>query len=286
MTDDILPENPPLGKNRSPMWTMVTAGLFVACVAAGLVASHVTLARRLGEVQGELENLGARTNARISKVQRSAATSDLSMKSRLASVGESLSELTASRPPDVPKLVSRAKPSIVTVHCGDGLGSGFAVAVTPPAGYSTAVLTNYHVVEECTFEDGPKPSFTREGKTGTLRLHSWDEERDAALLFTREEVLDALPWATETGHPPQDGEFVIAIGSPFGLEGTTTTGVVSGIFPDIVQTDAAINPGNSGGPLLNRFGEVIGINTFGLRGAQNTNFAIRVEVVCQEILEC
>ena len=88
----------------------------------------------------------------------------------------------------------------------------------------------------------------------------------------------------------QIGEEVIAIGNPLGLEQTLTRGVVSGmnrILPiapmslmlPLIQTDAAINPGNSGGPLLDRCGNVIGINTAGVMGAENIGFAVPINVV-------
>ena len=87
----------------------------------------------------------------------------------------------------------------------------------------------------------------------------------------------------------QIGEEVIAIGNPLGLEQTLTRGVVSGmnrILPiapmslmlPLIQTDAAINPGNSGGPLLDRCGNVVGINTAGFMGAENIGFAVPINV--------
>lgn len=81
----------------------------------------------------------------------------------------------------------------------------------------------------------------------------------------------------------QVGEPVLAVGSPLGLQGTVTTGVVSSMRDDptgggfkVLQTDASINPGNSGGPLVNRQGEAIGIITFKIRGSENLNFAIPI----------
>ena len=95
------------------------------------------------------------------------------------------------------------------------------------------------------------------------------------------------------------GETVIAVGNPFGLSGTVTTGVVSALgrsvpskeagrtFTDFIQTDASINPGNSGGPLLNIEGRVIGINTMIYANAQGIGFAIpvdRAKKVIQDIV--
>jgi serine protease Do len=151
---------------------------------------------------------------------------------------------------------------------GDGsirersLGSG---VIVDAKGY---ILTNRHVVEKADrirvrFEDDP-PGVQHDAKViGT------DQETDLAVI--KVEVDKALP-AAKMGNSDgmQVGDWVLAIGSPFGQAGTVTAGIVSAKGRDIVpgrqfqtfiQTDAAINPGNSGGPLVNLNGEVIGINT-------------------------
>src|SRR5437660_3611860 len=142
------------------------------------------------------------------------------------------------------------------------LGSG---VIVDPKGY---ILTNRHVVEKADrirvrFEDDP-PGVQHDAKViGT------DQETDLAVI--KVEVDHPLP-AARMGNSDgmQVGDWVLAIGSPFGQAGTVTAGIVSAKGRDIVpgrqfqtfiQTDAAINPGNSGGPLVNLNGEVIGINT-------------------------
>jgi len=142
------------------------------------------------------------------------------------------------------------------------LGSG---VIVDPKGY---ILTNRHVVEKADrirvrFEDDP-PGVQHDAKViGT------DQETDLAVI--KVDVDRALP-AAKMGNSDgmQVGDWVLAIGSPFGQAGTVTAGIVSAKGRDIVpgkqfqtfiQTDAAINPGNSGGPLVNLNGEVIGINT-------------------------
>jgi len=151
---------------------------------------------------------------------------------------------------------------------GDGaireksLGSG---VIVDPKGY---ILTNRHVVEKADrirvrFEDDPP------GVQHDARVIGTDQETDLAVI--KVEVEHPLP-AARMGNSDgmQVGDWVLAIGSPFGQAGTVTAGIVSAKGRDIVpgrqfqtfiQTDAAINPGNSGGPLVNLNGEVIGINT-------------------------
>ena len=173
-------------------------------------------------------------------------------------------------------------PSVVTVLCGDSLGSGFVIDVdNPPEGYRRAVVTNHHVIESCTYADGPGVMVAKGNDTQDAELYSWDEQNDLALVF----VGTKLP-ALETAKSPQVGDPVVAIGSPYGLDGTVTTGVVSNIYEKYFQTDAAINPGNSGGPLLDRNGDVLGVTTFQLEDSQGTNFAVRMRVRCEELLQC
>src|SRR5450631_210919 len=141
----------------------------------------------------------------------------------------------------------------------EGQGSGF---ILDAAGH---VLTNYHVIEnarqvEVTLHNRKKYSAS---VVGTDRSH------DLAIIQIK--APDLAPMVLGDSRNLQVGQKVYAIGNPFGLAGTLTSGIVSSIrsvqepngvnIDEAIQTDAAINPGNSGGPLLNSHGEVIGINT-------------------------
>lgn len=154
-------------------------------------------------------------------------------------------------------------------------GTGFVVS---PDGF---ILTNYHVVElagevAITFRDGTK----REGS-----VVGFEKETDLALVKARlpEGVkLRAASFMDLDG--VEVGDLVVAIGNPFGLAQSVTTGVVSslrrqGPYIDFLQTDAALNPGNSGGPLLLSNGRVIGVNTMIFAAGQNLGFAIPSDVV-------
>jgi len=154
------------------------------------------------------------------------------------------------------------------------LGSGFIISAD---GY---ILTNNHVV------DGADEIGVRlaDGRTFTGEVKGLDSKLDLALIKI-DTGKEKLPVA-QLGDSDilRVGEWVIAIGNPFGLEQTVTVGIVSakgrvigaGPYDDFIQTDASINPGNSGGPLFNAKGEVIGINTAIVRGGQGIGFATPV----------
>jgi serine protease Do len=155
------------------------------------------------------------------------------------------------------------------------LGSGFVISRD---GY---IVTNAHVVEDV---ESIKVIFA-DGKELDAEIIGRDAKTDIALIRVKsDKPLFALPLGNSDTVRP--GEWVLAIGNPFGLEHTVTAGIVSakhrvigqGSYDDYIQTDAAINPGNSGGPLLNLSGEVIGINT-AIRPAANTiGFAVPVNM--------
>jgi serine protease Do len=136
-------------------------------------------------------------------------------------------------------------------------GSGFVLNAD---GY---IVTNNHVVENAT-EIQVKLA---DGRELPAKVVGRDAKTDLALLKVAATGLPVLPLGDSTAL--QVGEPVMAIGNPFGLEQTVTTGIVSatgrvigsGPYDDFIQTDASINPGNSGGPLINARGEVVGINT-------------------------
>ncbi|MEW6352005.1 MAG: DegQ family serine endoprotease [Thermodesulfobacteriota bacterium] len=143
-------------------------------------------------------------------------------------------------------------------HKMQGMGSGFIVS------QDGKVVTNYHVVK-----DADEVTVTLADKrTFKAKVIGSDKESDIAVLQIK---ADNLPTAQfGDSDKLRVGDIVLAIGNPFGLSGTVTSGIVSakgrsnvGIldYEDFIQTDAAINPGNSGGPLVNMHGEVVGINT-------------------------
>ena len=166
----------------------------------------------------------------------------------------------------------------------EGLGSGFVIN---ESGY---IVTNNHVVEQAT-EVRVK---LRSGKEYVAIVLGADPKTDLALL--RIECSEPLtPAPLGDSEELRIGEWVIAIGNPFGLDQTVTAGIVSAkgrkeVMPgpdfryaNFIQTDASINPGNSGGPLFNMRGEVVGINAAIVAAGQGVGFAIPVNMAKQLI---
>ncbi len=172
-------------------------------------------------------------------------------------------------------------------YTSQSLGSGFVWSS------DGIIVTNNHVVEGASrisvnFNDGTKLS---------AKLIGVDPDSDLAVLRVEGKKLAAAPIGTSGDL--MIGETVVAVGNPFGLSGTVTTGVLSALgrsvpsetqgrtYTDFLQTDASINPGNSGGPLLNIEGKVIGINVAIYQNAQGIGFAIpvdRARKVIQDLL--
>ncbi|HEX5999222.1 MAG TPA: trypsin-like peptidase domain-containing protein [Hyphomicrobiaceae bacterium] len=177
-------------------------------------------------------------------------------------------------------VVEKVSPSVVHVRVRgnragqQGSGSGTIIA---PDGL---VLTNNHVIDGVAAIE----LALNDGRHMPARILGRDPDTDIAVL--RAETADRLP-AARIGNSKKvrQGQVAIAIGNPFGFESTVTAGIVSAVgrslraqngrlISDVIQTDAALNPGNSGGPLVNSRGEVIGVNTAVIMGAQGICFSV------------
>jgi serine protease Do len=157
-----------------------------------------------------------------------------------------------------------------------GTGSG---VIFKADGY---ILTNYHVV------DGADQVLVTLSNAQEYQAHFIGRDPKTDLAVLRIQAPEALPVAPlGDSDAVQVGDWVVAIGNPFGLDHTVTAGIVSakgrvigaGPYDDFMQTDASINPGNSGGPLLNMRGEVVGINTAIVPNGQGIGFAIPINTV-------
>ncbi|HEX8049775.1 S1C family serine protease [Rhizobium sp.] len=183
-------------------------------------------------------------------------------------------------------MVGPAVSRIERVGGKGGHGSGFAIS---PDGL---IVTNNHVVDDAKLVRITTP----DGSVTEGRVLGRDVDTDIALIRANSGV---GAWARlGDSRRLRRGHIAIAIGNPFGFEWTVTAGIVSALgrsmrsasgrlMDDVIQTDAALNPGNSGGPLVSSAGEVIGVNTAVIQGAQSIAFAVAsntANVVVSEIL--
>ena len=181
----------------------------------------------------------------------------------------------------LPELVKRIKPSAVAIETFDSKdntlsrGSGFFIA-------SDRVITNRHVIERASRVE----IHLLNGKKYTVRgVIAVDGEGDLALLQVDIPGKAAVPLPIVRA-VPQEGESIVVIGNPYGLEGSVSNGIVSAVreisgYGKIIQITASISPGSSGSPVVNMAGQVIGVATLQAAEGQNLNFAVPAERISQ-----
>ena len=199
-------------------------------------------------------------------------------------------------------IAAKVLPSVVSIEVDDGSGSGFVLSED---GY---ILTNNHVIESAA-NGGRIDVVLQDGSRSSAELVGRTPDYDLAVLKINASGL--TPSAIGNSDSVKVGDQAIAIGSPLGLEGTVTSGIISSLdrpvtaggsggtetsFINAIQTDAPINPGNSGGPLVNNEGQVIGVNSAiaslssdagGQAGSIGLGFAIPINTanrIAQELI--
>ena len=166
-------------------------------------------------------------------------------------------------PQDLSKLSEDLLPSVVTVQCSDGSGTGWSADVAmstdlQSAGYKSLVVTNHHVIENCLASKSVTVILnTNVSLPGTIV--SWSKNDDIAGIA----VKSAIPTLQWIGSNPKQGWWVGVLGSPLGVSGILTTGIISSTnsIASRFTFTAAINPGNSGGPVFDSTGRVLGLAT-------------------------
>jgi S1-C subfamily serine protease len=241
----------------------------------------------------------ARESSDVHRIQRTAerlAADVRSTKDQLAASSNGAAALAArvssleaaaldAKNHSVAKTAETVKKSVVTVLAGDAQGSGFAVS---SAGGSSRVVTNFHVVADLWTNGVHDVKVSVGDATWPGQIIKVDEADDLALVAVSAEF-PALPIHRAA---PAVGDPVIAVGSPLGLEGSVSTGIVSALRhnarENLIQITAAINPGNSGGPLVDRDGAVVGVNEMKLvgTGVEGVAFAIPSSVLCADLPVC
>lgn len=274
---------PNVGRN----W-LTTALVVLLILSLGFSAYiYADSSKRVNELSGQVSTLSSTVQTLSASLSES--------NSRINTLSVTLSELSSSSnnstssSNDVTLIYERVKGSVVliksTLFTGTATGSGFV--------YDTEgrIVTNNHVIENAnsitvTFIDGTIVPATVVGSDPYSDIAVIDVDVPASLL---------IPLTLGDSSALKVGESVLAIGNPYGLADTLTTGIISALgremdsesgYPivDVIQTDAAINPGNSGGPLLNMKGEVIGINTaIASSSSTGIGFAVPSDTIAREI---
>lgn len=255
--------------DRRPRGRMLPLAAVCCGVLALLVsaASYVVLAAERKALRDDVARMEDRVEELSERNDR--------LTGRLGSAETALERREAGIAP----LAARVLKSVFTVEAEESYGTGFVAWVDR---HSTYVLTAHHVVA----------GMLRNGVTLTRRGGGWqgevaalDPANDLALirLSGRPRGIEPL-WQEPSAEPPHAGEQLLLVGSPFGLEGSVTSGVVSRVTRREIQTDAAANPGNSGGPAIDRAGRVVGVLVSG--GGQNVNFAVPIARACIKLRDC
>jgi S1-C subfamily serine protease len=255
--------------DRRPIASLVAACLLLGALGASayaLVALHARdaeLADLRREVAGVREQVGTlRTGS--SALAGRVRTTERTLKRRETGIAP---------------LATRVLRSVFTVETRTSIGTGFAAWREDGA---TFLVTAHHVVED---QGGGSVTVARKGGTWSGEISAVDPRHDLAVIRISGRPANAEPlWQAARTTPPRTGHELLLVGSPFGLEGTVTTGVVSRVTKAYIQTDAAANPGNSGGPALDKEGHVVGVLVSG--GGENINFAIPIRHVCATLRAC
>lgn len=198
------------------------------------------------------------------------------------------------QPRSIANLVRKAQLSTVTIYCNNAKdmysqGSGWSTTlkIEKDEEFPTAIVTNYHVIEDCLNDDGTlkKDSLTITKLNGEKEwpaiVYNFDAENDLAIIRTKADV-NPLKMAPSM---PYAGYWVMAVGTADGYEGSVAFGNVLNITDTDILITANISHGNSGGPLLDNEGNVIGTNTFRSK-LEQYNGAKSLDAMCEVFIEC
>ncbi|MEM1557666.1 MAG: trypsin-like peptidase domain-containing protein [Thermoproteota archaeon] len=256
--------------------------VLVGFIAGGLIVSYSTLYLELRELGKKVDEVGSTVNRLSDEINR---IKNIYSGPSLAYFNVSFTEIYDKTIKGVVMIKGIVRDFLTE---GTGLGSGFVVKYDS----SYYIVTNYHVVKDArdivvTFYNG---------ESYPANVVGTDPYSDLAVINCTAPLELYYPLNITFSSGLRVGDLVIAIGNPFGLTGTMTTGIVSQLgrsisseftggysIANIIQTSAPINPGNSGGPLLNAKGEVVGMNTAIIADSQGVGFAVPSNTILREL---
>ena len=248
----------------------VIVGGLALCAAIGIAlfayASVKTQGAKVGLLETDIRELEGQLE--------SFRLADKELKGRVQGAEGKLRQKDVGQAPLAAKILK----SVFTVETDEGFGAGFAGWADADATY---VVTAAHVISEV----GEQVDVVRNNGSWGADVVGIDQARDLAVLRVSGHPVNAAPlWQKPLRNRPRPGDQLLLVGSPFGLDGTVTSGVVSAVRPKLIQTDAAANPGNSGGPAVDRHGHVVGVLVSG--GGENLNFAVPIRQLCATLRDC
>ena len=265
----------PRNNKRNRMLPWVLSLLGIAALAAGVVALTLISIERSARDR-DLTSLRADladASERVASLERQS----VALGKRVRTAEKGLVESKAGLRP----LASRALKSVFTVETDTGLGTAWAAW---SVGNTTFLITAHHVVAESLAYGNREVEVLQKGKSWRGTIGAIDEVNDLAVVKVSGTIAAPLWQTPDESISPIAGDELLLVGSPHGLEGTVTTGIVSRVAYSEIQTDAAANPGNSGGPALDGDGNVVGVLVSG--AGQNLNFASPIQRACVTIRRC
>jgi S1-C subfamily serine protease len=260
-------------------WRTVGWCALALIAAAAATTAVVSLDKSSTERTARLQQ-AAQLQAGIDQMQsevRALSARNAALAHRLAGTEKSLLQTQAGVAPLAAKILR----SVFTIVTPDGLGTGWAAWTMQGLTY---IITANHVVADALAGGTHNVTVRQKGRSWRGVIAATDSVNDLAAIQVDGKIAPPLWQLPNDSLSPLPGDTLLLVGSPYGLEGTVTTGIVSRVTYDAIQTDAAANPGNSGGPAVDAQGNVVGVLLSG--GAENLNFTAPIQRACVTIRKC
>ena len=268
-----------LKRHHKIMIGSFTTIVIIFMIVSGILLNGLIVKQTINDntINKKVDELQKDTQSKLNDI----STSVLQIQKTILSVNQSVESkinlLKASNTEDFSGIINDAVKSVVTVRTDVGQGTGFII---DNKGY---LVTNAHVLS-----GGKKVNaITSNQEILPAEFIGYDPDLDIALLKIPG---DYQKLTLANSNNVEVGEKVIAIGNPLGLQFSVSEGIVSGVnrqgmngLKYYIQTDAALNPGNSGGPLINKKGQVIGINNFKIGGGESLGFALESNYIKEAV---
>ena len=257
---------------------MIVIGIFTYLIFLKQDLNYQELSKKISENQNNINSLAENIIKTELKLDDTVSSLDI----KIGSINEEMDSLKASTDEDFSGIIEDLIKSVVTITTNSGQGTGFIIS---EEGY---LVTNAHVLADKSGSLAENiKAITYEKEILKANFIGYDGNLDIALLKISG---DYRPANLADSDSIQIGEKVIAIGNPLGLQFSVSEGIVSAThrkgpsgLEAYIQTDAALNPGNSGGPLINKQGEVIGINNFKIGSGESLGFALESNYVKETV---